>query len=86
MKRPIQNLFRHLGWSFLHVLITVEARGLFLWEAEPSMFELVLNTPLILLKLLSLSSICEEAYSDPSQAFGIDVSVENSWLKLVNLF
>ena len=74
MKRPIQNLSRHLGWSFLHVLITVGGRGLFLWEVAPSMFELVLNTPLILSKLLSLSTICEETYSDPSQAFGIDVS------------
>ena len=38
------------------------------------MFEWVLNTPLILLKLLSLSTICEEAYSEPSQAFGMDDS------------
>ena len=39
-----------------------------------SMFDWVLNTPLILLKLLSLSTICEEAYLEPSQAFGMDVS------------
>ena len=38
------------------------------------MFEWVLNTPLILLKLLSLSTIYEEAYSEPSQAFGMDDS------------
>ena len=38
------------------------------------MFDWVLNTPLILLKLLSLSTICEEAYLEPSQAFGMDVS------------
>ena len=40
-------------------LIMVRARGLFLWEGAPRMFERVLNTPLILLKLLSLSTICE---------------------------
>ena len=39
-----------------------------------SMFDWVLNTPLILLKLLSLSTICEKAYLEPSQAFGMDVS------------
>ena len=49
------------------------ARGLFLLEAAPRMFVWVLNTPLILLKLLSLSTIYEEAYSETSQAFGMDV-------------
>ena len=39
----------------------------------PRMIEWVLNMPLILLKLLSLSTICEEAHSEPSQAFGMDV-------------
>ena len=29
---------------------------------------------MILLKPLSLSTICEEAYSEPRQAFGMDVS------------
>ena len=48
-------------------------RGLFLLEAAPRMFVWVLNTPLILLKLLSLSTIYEEAYSETSQAFGMYV-------------
>ena len=46
------------------------------------MFEWVLNTPLIPLKLLSLSTICEEAYSEPSQAFGMDVSARVVGLSL----
>ena len=74
MKRPIQSVVRHLGWNFLRILMTVWARGIFLWEAAPKMFELVLNTPLILLKILSLYTICEGVYSNPSQAFGMDVS------------
>ena len=47
----------------------------FLWEAAPKMFECILNMPLILLKLLSLSTICEGVYSNPSQAFGMGVPV-----------
>ena len=46
------------------------------------MFEWVLNTPLIPLKLLSLSTICEEAYSEPSQTFGMDVSARVVGLSL----
>ena len=74
VKRPSQSLVRHLWWNVLRVLITAWARGLFLLEAAPRMFERVLNTPLIFLKLLSLSTIYEEAYSEPSQAFGMDLS------------
>ena len=55
-------------------MIEVCVRGLFLLEDAPRMFEWVLNTPLILLTVLTLSTIYEEAYSEPSQAFGIDVS------------
>ena len=80
MEWPIQNLVRHLGWNFLRVLIT--ARRFFLLEAARMMFEWVLNTPLILLKLLSLSTICEEAYSEPIQAFGMDVSARVVGLSL----
>ena len=80
MEWPIQNLVRHLGWNFLRVLIT--ARGFFLLEAARMMFEWVLNTPLILLKLLSLSTICEEAYSEPSQAFGMSLSARVVGLSL----
>ena len=59
-----------------------EARGLFLLEAAPRMFEWVLNTPLILLKLLSLSTICEETYSELSQTFEMDVSARVVGLSL----
>ena len=82
MNRPSQSLVRQLGWNFLRVLITALARGLFLLEAAPRMIEWVLNTPLILLKLLSLCTICEEAYSEPSQTFGMDVSARVVGLSL----
>ena len=36
----------------------------------------------ILLNLLSLSTICEEAYSEPSQAFEMDVSARVVGLSL----
>ena len=49
-RNSYQNLVRHLGWNFLRVLITAWARGLFLLEAAPRMFEWVVNMPLILLK------------------------------------
>ena len=80
MKRPIQSVVRHLRWSFLHVLIKAWARGLFVWEAAPRMFEWVVNASLILLELYSLSTTYEEAYSEPSQEFVMDVC-----LKLVDL-
>ena len=82
VKRPIQSLVRHLGWNSLRVLTTSWAHGLSLLEAAPRMFEWVLNTPLIPLKLLSLSTICEEAYSEPSQTFGMDVSARVVGLSL----
>ena len=58
------------------------AGGLFLLEAAPRMIEWVLNTTQILLKLLSLSNICEEAYPEASQMFGMDVSARVVGLSL----
>ena len=69
VKKSIQSLVRQ-GASLL-ILITAWVRGLFFWVAAPRMFEWVLNTPLILLRLLSLSTICEEVYPDTSQVFAM---------------
>ena len=46
------------------------------------MFEWVLNTPLMILKLFSGSTICEEAYSEPSKASGIELSTKKVDLNL----
>ena len=70
VKRPIQSLIKNLGWTFLRIQVTARARGLFLREAPPSMFDWVLNTLLTLLNLLSLSSICERAYSNLARRLG----------------
>ena len=50
--------------------------------ARRRVLEWVLNTPLILVKLLSLSTISEEAYSDPSHALRMDVSARIVGLSL----
>ena len=64
------------------IIISISATIIVMATISITMFEWVLNTPLIPFKLLSLSTICEEAYLEPSQTFGMDVSARVVGLSL----